>query len=474
MRFTKIVATIGPATSDPSKIATLIESGMNVARLNFAHGSHESHNRVIDAVHAYNKKHGTAVAVMLDTKGPEIRTGDVHDPINIKRGDEVLFTSQHPANEKRTIVEVNYDEFPKDAKSASTILIDNGVLEFDIIDVSPRGVVAKAKESGAIGTRRHINLPGATISLPSFTKRDWEDIRFGIKKGVDFIAPSFVRSGDDIKELRAFLVKHKSSAHIVAKIETAQGVENLDDIIDLTDGLMVARGDLGAEVPFELVPRLQDEMVLKCRAKGKPVIVATHMLESMCEHPMPTRAELTDIAHAAATHADATMLSGETASGKFPFKAMEAMDLVLSKTEEFEPFALDGLMTVPSHIKELRDEQARAACIMARNLNAKAIIVITKQGRTARSVSAFRVPIPILAFTESDDVRRSLALCWGTQSFTITLSKNPETTVVDALKSAKKAKILTNNDLVIVVSDILTHPHGNNDHVMTVQLRKTL
>jgi pyruvate kinase len=173
MRFTKIVATIGPATSDPSKIATLIESGMNVARLNFAHGSHESHNRVIDAVHAYNKKHGTAVAVMLDTKGPEIRTGDVHDPINIKRGDEVLFTSQHPANEKRTIVEVNYDEFPKDAKSASTILIDNGVLEFDIIDVSPRGVVAKAKESGAIGTRRHINLPGATItmSLPASMAR---------------------------------------------------------------------------------------------------------------------------------------------------------------------------------------------------------------------------------------------------------------------------------------------------------------
>lgn len=473
MRFTKIIATLGPSVTSRDGLRMLAENGMNVARLNFSHGDHESHGRNIELLKSI-RKHGHTFGILLDTKGPEIRTGDVKTPIEIRKNQEVVFTPSIDRKERRVQILVNYNKFSHDVRKAEKILIDNGEIEFTLVKIAGKKIIARAKNSGVIGSRRHVNLPGANISLPSFTKKDWEDIHFGIKHKVEFIAPSFIRSSKDIEDLRNFLNKNKSTAQIIAKIETAQAVSQIDKIIDVTDGIMIARGDLGVEIPFEKIPRLQDEIILKCRQKGKIVIVATQMLESMIENPMPTRAEVTDVAHATMTFADSTMLSGETAAGKFPKESIQAMARVIKETEEFETETVDALV----HLEPLADdparrEQARAACVLAKNLDAKAIVVITKRGNTARAVSRYRPFTPILAFTDAEYVCHQLALSWGVNPSLITLSRDPEKTVQAALKLAKKKNLLKEKDTIIIVSDIFSklspETHG---FVMTVQIRR--
>lgn len=321
LRRTKIVCTIGPASWDSATLHKLGESGMNVARLNFSHGTRKDHQQIIDRIADYNQKHDMQIATMLDTKGAEIRTGDVQDPIAIHKDQEVVFSSTATSEklDGKTVIEVSYDDFAKDVIETDTILIDNGELSFDIVSVEHDGsVIARAREDGSIGTRRHINLPGADIDLPSITESDWEDIRFGAEQNLDFLALSFIRSAEEVQQVRAMLDELNSTSKIISKIETQKGVKNIKAIIDVSDAIMVARGDLGADLPFEDLPAVQDEIVCRCKDAGKPVIIATHMLESMKEHPVPTRAEVTDTAHAVATGVDATMLSGETASGKHP------------------------------------------------------------------------------------------------------------------------------------------------------------
>jgi pyruvate kinase len=471
MRFTKIIATIGPATCSVENIERLAKAGVNVCRLNFSHGNYEVHGQTIENVKIVNKK-GYSLAVMLDTKGPEVRTGDVDKPIMIKRGDLAIFTSRPTGKEKLTTIKVDYNKFADDVKAARCIVIDNGAIEFQVESIEKGGVViAKAMEDGKIGSRRHVNLPGAYISLPSFTERDLSDIKFGAQKGVDFYATSFVRTGDDIRELKAFLKKNKGDGEIIAKIETPQAVDNIDDIIEASDGIMVARGDLGSEVPFEDVPHIQEMIVSKCRAKGKPVIVATHMLESMILSPTPTRAEVTDIAYASKLQADSTMLSGETTTGLHPFKAVDAMVRVLSANERVAPCYEYSLCcsTETSYLDEdlPRREQALAASVLATKLEADAIVVISKHGLTAKAVSNCRPLTPIHSFVETESIQRKLMVVWGIIPHTVEFSEVPEKTLERALSKLEKSKTLKKGQRIVVVSDIKT----GSDRVMTIQIR---
>lgn len=470
MRFTKIVATIGPATNSVQKIEELAKLGINVCRLNFSHGNHEVHGQTIKNIREVNKK-GYSLGIMLDTKGPEVRTGDTETPLLIKKGDLVAFTPEKlTGKETMKTVQVNYAGFAKDAKKATSIVIDNGAIQMTLIKTQKNVVIAKSLDNGAISSRRHINLPGAFISLPSFTDKDWKDIEFGIKQDIDFYATSFVRTGSDMRELRNFLTKRKNDAHVYAKIETPQAVANIDDIIAESDGIMVARGDLGSEVPFEDVPRIQDAIVKKCRTAGKPVIVATHMLESMITNPTPTRAEVTDIAYAAKSQADSTMLSGETAGGMYPMKAVSAMAKVLASNERIEPtfdLLLDHAVVAKTDIDLPRKEQALAACVLASKLQAGAICVMSKHGTTAKAVSNCRPLIPIHAFTESEGSQRRMMMLWGVTPHHVRFSDNPEQTISSALSLIHEKKILRKGQRIVVVSDIQT----KSDRVMTIQIR---
>lgn len=470
MRLTKIVATLGPTSSTVEEIERLAKLGVNVCRLNFSHGDYEAHGRVIENIRTVNKR-GYSLGIMLDTKGPEVRTGDVEKKIMIDIGDRVLFTSEKPQKETMKTVVVDYDKLAEDAPNARCILIDNGAIEFRIEKVTRHGVIAKALESGSIGSRRHVNLPGAHISLPSFTKKDWNDVRFGAEQQVDFIAASFVRTGEDVRKLKSFLHTHKSDAHVISKIETPQAVDNIDEIIMASDGIMVARGDLGAEVPFEDVPLIQDEIVAKCRLAAKPVIVATHMLESMILGPMPTRAEVTDIAHAARLQADATMLSAETANGNYPLKAVEAMSRILRRNERIDPHY--DLLVTEAHGERIsmdaaRRKQALAASVLASELQADAMIVISKHGRTARAVSNCRPMTSIHAFTEFPECQRQLMLVWGIVPHVIPLYENPEKTIEAAVALLKKQKYVKRGQRLVIVSDA----RAAKAQIMTIQIRQ--
>ena len=471
MRFTKIIATIGPVTGSIEKLEQLAKAGVNICRLNFSHGDYEVHGQTIENIKIVNKK-GYSLAIMLDTKGPEVRTGDVDQAIIVKKGERVAFSSSKTAvqNKMKTIT-VDYSKFADDVQNARCILIDNGAIEFSVEKIEKNGVViAKALDDGKISSRRHVNLPGANISLPSFTKKDWSDISFGIEKGVDFYATSFVRTGKDIRTLKQFLLKHKSAGEIIAKIETPQAVDNIDEIVDASDGVMVARGDLGAEVPFEDVPLIQEMIVDKCRMKGKPVIVATQMLESMILSPMPTRAEVTDIAFASRMQTDATMLSGETTTGLYPFKAVAAMDRVLRSNEIVEPNYDDHFCFFDEDYVDIdmpRKEQALAASVLATKLDADALVVISKHGTTAKAVSSCRPLVPIHAFVDGESSQRKLMLVWGIEPHSISFSKNADETLHNALALLRTKKILRKGQRIVVVSDMQIDKHP----VMTIQIR---
>lgn len=465
MRLTKIVCTLGPASSSPDMIAALLERGMNVARINFSHGSHETHLVTINAVKEANAKHGRDVALMLDTKGPEIRTGDVESPIPVKKGEEILFTHDKKASYEGTVIHVNYPDFGKDVAGAESILVDNGELIFTFVKGNADGsVVLRAEQDGLIGNRRHVNLPGADVSLPSVTEQDWKDIAFGVEHEMDYLALSFVRTAEEIREVRAFLEKNKSSMRIVTKIETRASVENIDDIIDASDGIMVARGDLGAEMPFQEIPAVQDMIVAKCRAAGKPVIVATQMLESMIKNPMPTRAEVTDVAHAVITRADATMLSGESAAGKYPLQAVDAMTSIHAETESHLPechaegdidFSTDNAV------------RAEAAVSMAHNAKAPAIVALCNTGRTVEIISQLRPRVPVYAFSDSPSLRRKLQLYYGIQPLPIIMESDSELNVERAMSFLAKKGLAEKGQRVVVLCrmEVRTGTH------VTVHLR---
>lgn len=465
MRRTKIICTIGPKTCDYESLKKLAEYGMNVARLNMSHGEHEWHQKVIRAIKRINEKTEYSIAIMLDTKGPEIRTGDLEKPIKIQVGEEFIFTTNKKFVSDQNCTSISYSTFHKDVIVGDVILVDGGLLSFRVINLKDKNVVCECIDGGEITSRRHINIRGKSAKLPSITKKDWEDIEFGVKEGIDYIALSFVKDRKSILELRKFLNESKHPVEIIAKIESAEAIEHIEDIIEVSDCVMVARGDLGAELPVEEVPVLQEEIVKISRIKKKPVIVATNLLESMIVNPTPTRAEVSDIAVAVDQKADAIMLSGETAMGKYPYKAVEVMDLVSKRIEQKN---LKNKKIEVAFSSDSKIELARSASIMANNLNALGIIVFTRSGHTSTLLSYCRPHTPIFAFTNTSYVRRRLNLYWGVTSFRIDFSKDPEKTIKRSFEVLKERGLLKAKDLIVVASDILV----DEKFVQSIQIRE--
>jgi pyruvate kinase len=453
MRLTKIVCTIGPSCNTEKDLRALVKSGMNFARLNLTHASAQKQLPIIHSLKKIRSSTSQGFGILLDVRCAQVRTSVVSTPIKIIKGSNVYFgvetlRSKHRRSE--TYIGVDYSAFAKDILNAEMLLIDNGEMSFDILSVSSQGIVhTRALQDGCIGSRRHVNLPGADISLPTFTEADWKDIACATKEGVDYLALSFVRNAEDIFEVRRYLEKRRSPIRIMAKIETRQAVANLQEIIDASDSVMVARGDLGAEVPFEEVPYIQDTIVRACRRVGKPVVIATHMLESMMFHPLPTRAEATDVAHAANTLVDSTVLSGETASGKHPIIALEAMHRILIATEKhLHAESFEEFVEVHGAI----EARSQAAVQLARSLQAEAIVVMTRSGRSAQALSKFRSQVPVIAITENPHVWAMLSLHYGVMPILSSFKGELEECAVRGIRRAKTLGLLRKKMKIVLVS----------------------
>lgn len=414
-RRTKIVCTIGPSSSSRSQIESLIRNGMNVVRLNFSHGTHEDHRKVIENVRKVAKKYRYSIPILMDLQGPKIRVGRMKDDQqNIKTGTKVRLTPQDVEGTDN-LIPIDYPYLAEDAEVGNTVLMDDGLLEMKITEKNGEQITADVKVGGVLKSRKGVNLPDVDISMASLTEKDLEDLKFGIEQDVDLIAMSFVRSPEDIQEIISRVRAKNSHAGIIAKIEKPEAVDVIDEIIEEADGIMVARGDLGIELPSERVPLIQKKLIQKTRIAGKPVITATQMLESMLDNPRPTRAESSDVANAVMDGTDAVMLSGETAVGDHPVEAVRVMDNIC-RTVEKESLNIYHSLTYrkPEWKEKQVIESLSYSCVrMAEYVEAKAISTITHSGNTARRIAKFRPNVPIVAFTESNKVRRQLNLVWG-------------------------------------------------------------
>jgi pyruvate kinase len=467
-RKTRIIATVGPKSEKPEMLQELAEAGVNVFRLNFSHATHEWATMVLNNIRQVEKDLQRPIAILMDTQGPSIRTGEVKNPLPLKAGEVFTFTMRGEKAEESASVDVNYEKLVDDVSVGDIVLVDNGVIRMKVLDKQHNKIRCEILTPGTLGSRRHINLPGVKVNLPSITDKDYADIRWGVEHGVDFVALSFVRSREDIEQLRGFLRSFKSTIRIIAKMEDQQAIQNLDSIIASADGVMVARGDLGIELPFEDLPIMQRKIVKACLKASKPVIVATHLLESMHESPMPTRAEVTDVANAVYEQADALMLSGETGVGRYPVKCIETLDVISRRIEQ------SGGIRPLEDFDYTNDPQrlVSAAVKLANELKATGVVVFTHAGNTPQIASWHRPRSShIYAFTPSEQVWRQMSLLWGVRAFQMKLNEtDPEATVVDAISVLKKAKLVHANETLVIVSQI--HVHGEVH--MSIQPRKVI
>src|SRR2546428_351172 len=464
MRKTKIICTLGPATEKTETIRQLIARGADVFRLNMSHAPREWVREIVPRIRKLAGELGRPVGILLDTQGPAIRTGPMKTPLELKKGDVLEFTVRHAKKTQKKSVEVNYDKFANDVSVGDTILVDNGLIKLTVIEKKKNRVLCKVITPSTLGSRRHISLPGVHVSLPALTKKDIADVTLGAQLGVDFVALSFVREPGDLTELRDLLTRKKSKAQVLAKIEDQAAVESIDDIIKIADLVMVARGDLGIEVPMEELPIIQRRIVKHCIRLGKPVVVATHMLESMITNPIPTRAEITDVANAVFEQADAVMLSGETAVGRYPVECVQILHRVAQRIERSggAGYAKDALL------EDARQKTVASAVVLANSLSCSKLIVFTRHGTMARYVSNLRPQhAPIFAFTPSEEVYRQLALCWGTYPMQLDFTEDPNATIEAAEKLLRKNKLTASGDQLVIISDL----RADKSLVDCVQLR---
>ncbi|ABY94347.1 MULTISPECIES: pyruvate kinase [Thermoanaerobacter] len=454
MRRTKIVCTIGPASEDYNILRKLIEKGMNVARLNFSHGDFEEHGARIDNIKKIREEFGLPVAILLDTKGPEIRTGKFKNGgVELKEGQTFVITTRDVLGDE-TICSVSYKGLPQDVERGSRILIDDGLISLKVTDVKGEDIVCIVENSGPVKDHKGVNVPGVKLNLPALTQKDVDDIEFGIKKGIDIIAASFVRKAADVLAIRRLLEENKAEhILIIAKIENREGVENIDEIIKVSDGIMVARGDLGVEIPLEEIPIVQKMIIQKCNKAGKPVITATQMLDSMMRNPRPTRAEVTDVANAILDGTDAIMLSGETAQGKYPIEAFETMAKIAEKTEAYVGYRDIIDRNIDTNVS-ITNAISHATCTTARDIGAAAIITCTKSGYTARMVSRYRPQAPIIATTPSESVARKLSIVWGVYPLVTEEVSTTDEMIDVAIQSALTAGLIRNGDIVVISAGI--------------------
>ena len=473
-RKVKIVCTMGPACWDEKTISELVSSGMNVARLNFSHGDHDSHTRTINNVRRVEETLRMPVATLLDTKGPEIRTGMLasHQKVILDPGSSFRLFFE-PADGSAEGVYIDYPHLYKEISVGQEIFIDDGSLLLSVESLDSNSISCRVMVGGELGEKKGINVPGADLSVPTLTEKDISDIKWGVEHSVDYIAVSFVRTREDILGVRKILEENSGEAKIIAKIETRQSVENIDDILAVVDGIMVARGDLGVEMPTEDVPMVQKDIIEKCRSQGKPAIVATQMLDSMIRNPKPTRAEASDVANAVIDGADAVMLSGETASGKYPAASVKMMHKILMRTEE----NLREWQRTPKiffNCGEIADAVSRAARDISETVCASAILSLTRSGATARMVSKYRPQCPIIALTPSLSTWRELALVWGVYPLVCPFTTDVEESVSNSLSIVQEEELIKGGDNVVFTSGIPLGVPGSTNLVQVYTVGKII
>ncbi|WP_409302131.1 pyruvate kinase [Peribacillus sp. SCS-155] len=479
MRKTKIVCTIGPASESPEKLVQLIDAGMNVSRLNFSHGSHEEHGARITNIREAVQKTGKQVAILLDTKGPEIRTHNMeNDAIELTSGNNVVVSMREVLGTPEKF-SITYEGLIDDVHPGSRILLDDGLIGLEVLDLnkSEGEIHTRILNSGTLKNKKGVNVPGVSVKLPGITKKDEQDIIFGIEQDVDFIAASFVRRASDVLEIRELLQQHEAShIQIIPKIENQEGVDNIDEILEVSDGLMVARGDLGVEIPAEEVPLVQKMLIKKCNTLGKPVITATQMLDSMQRNPRPTRAEASDVANAIFDGTDAIMLSGETAAGSYPIEAVQTMHNIAKRAES----ALNHKELLSARSKDTRhnvtDAIGQSVAHTALNLEVGAIITPTESGHTARMISKYRPKAAIIAVTSRGRVSRGMALVWGVYPQLGTEAKTTDEMLEVAIDASLNSNLVKHGDLVVITAGVPVGEAGTTNlmkiHMLGEQLIK--
>lgn len=466
MRKTKIICTLGPATDDENVLRQMILAGMNVARLNFSHGDYESHQRRIDLFKKIRKEMGRPVALLLDTKGPEVRIKTFKDgKVTLKDGQKFTLRTTDAVGDENG-VSVSYKKLASSLNENDRILLDDGKLEFVVDTISGTDIICTVVTGGVLSDRKSLNFPGIDLYMPYMDEVDKKDLLFGIKNDVDYIAASFVRRAEDVNQVRKFLDENGGNEiAVIAKIENRDGVNNVDEIINASSGIMVARGDMGIEIDFEELPKLQKMMIKKCYSAGKRVITATQMLESMINNPRPTRAETSDVANAVYDGTSAVMLSGETAVGKYPVEVVKTMSRIAKQTENDIDYKKRFSQNLPS-TQTVSDAISHAACTTAHDLDARAVIVVTKSGESARNVSKYRPAVDIIAATTSKKAYGQLALSWGVYPVMAQHQSNSDALFDHAIKCALENDYIEKDDIAVMISG---GPNGKEINLLKVQ-----
>ena len=470
MRKTKIICTLGPATDNPEIMRALLESGMDVARFNFSHGTQEEQLKRLKLLKTLREETGHNTAALLDTKGPEIRLGVFEGGrVPLKAGDKFILTTEECTGTSERAY-INYAGLPGDVRPGIRILLDDGKISLMVSAVRGKEIECTVENDGTVSDRKGVNVPGVALNMPYISKKDYDDLVFGAKAGFDFVAASFVRTADDVKEVRMLLNWNGGEKmKIISKIENLQGVQNFDEILAVSDGIMIARGDMGVELPLEDVPIIQKQLIKKVFAQGKPVITATQMLESMMNCPRPTRAETTDVANAIYDGTSAIMLSGETAAGNFPVAALQTMVRLAERTESDIDY-IHNFQKRDFNLKgNITHAISHAACTSAVELGAEAIVTFTLSGRSSQEVSAFRPGCRIIACTSSDQTYRHLSLNWGVEPFKVENEVNLDNLFDNSLDALKKAGLLKTNDMLVLAAGVPIGVSGATNFIKVVR-----
>ena len=470
IRKTKIICTLGPSTD--GVLRQLMESGMNVGRFNFSHGTHEEHAKRVQEFDALRKELNLPVARLLDTKGPEIRIGDFENgSIMLKEGQKFTLTTEEMLGNEGKVT-VSYKELPQDVKEGNNILIDDGLINMRVDKTTNTDIECTVLNGGKISNKKGVNVPNVDLSMPFMSEKDKSDLLFGIEHDFDFIAASFTRTADDINEMRQFLKDHgETDVKIIAKIESNQGVANIDSIIEAADGIMVARGDMGVEIPLEEVPSIQGMIIKKVYKSGKYVVTATQMLDSMIKNPRPTRAEATDVANAVYEGTSAVMLSGETAAGKYPVEAVQTMVKIAERAEKDIDYVSRLSKRKINQESTISDAVSHSACTMAADIKASAIISVSMSGRTVRMVSKYRPESPIIAGCIQSKVWRQMALSWGVTPIYIDKASDSEELFANAIDAAKKSGLVKEGEKVIITAGVPVGVSGVTNLIKAVKIK---
>ena len=465
MRKTKIICTLGPSTDKDGVLRELIANGMNVARFNFSHGSHEEHKGRLDLLKSLREELGKPVAALLDTKGPEIRLKDFKNGTEMLEAGQAFTLTTRDVEGTKEICSITYKDLPQDVAPGGTIMLDDGLIKLQIQTVNDTDIVCTVLNNGKIKNKKGVNVPGVHLSMPYMSQRDKDDIIFGIEQGFDFIAASFVRTAQDVYEIRNLLNEYDSNIRIIAKIENREGVNNIDSILAAADAVMVARGDLGVEIDFTELPGIQKTIIDRSFSFGKPIVTATQMLDSMMVNPRPTRAEISDVANAIYDGTSAIMLSGETAAGAYPVEALKTMSAIAERTEQ-EGFHLRGrtMDSNPGKIS-VSDATAHAACLTARDVNAAAIVTVSESGTTARLLSKYRPQQPIIACVMREQVQRQLSLSWGITPLMMSLAHSTDELIEMSTALAKENGYLHNGELAVVTAGVPVGVSGTTNMI---------